>query len=412
MRRYFNENTWNISDFIITKELVKGRTSIIYIAIHKATGIELVLKKCVLENEHERTLVQGEIQIHQFMNHPRIISFYGYFFDTPDTVYLILEYARGGDLFDMIATNKVTEDEFKEIAVRPIVNALVYMHSNGIVHRDIKMENVFLTDKKGGAKLGDFGFSISEKSLKFNRLGTLEYMAPEILRCNRESRMMARLQNKNLYDVKVDSWAMGVLVFEGLTGEVPWKRESENISEYLQKILDNPFDGSVHVKSGKMSNAAARFIEGCLQVIPRKRFTSLEMIQNQWLLSKSNITIRGKSLKNGRAFFDIDTNSTGDLRSHSTSKEVLKLRSLQSAKSKVYVYRDDIRGHSIDGRKFHYEFDIHREPSFTRAHSMVGPRSCNTQGKMELYETSTLNPIEEPDENPNDKITFKCCLWF
>ena len=376
MKKFFNKNIWSISDFIITKELVKGRASVIYIAIHKATGVELVLKKCVLENEHERTLVQREIQIHESMNHPRIVPFYGYFFDTPDIVYLMLEYARGGDLFDMMTTFKMAEDEFKEVAVRPIVDALVYIHSNGIVHCDIKMENIFLTVQKGGAKLGDFGFSMDEKSLKVNRLGTLEYMAPEILQCNRESRKIAQLQNKNLYGDKVDSWAMGVLVFEGLVGEVPWKRESENFSEYLQKILDNPFDASVYVQNGKMSNAAARFIEGCLQINPSQRFSSLEMKLNPWLLSRKEITIRGQSLRNGRVFFDNDTELSTLRSSRSSSmgsEEVLKLRSIHSARSKVHEYRDDI--------------------------------------KMEFHKTRNLKPIEEPDEKPNDKVTFKCCIF-
>lgn len=118
----------------------------------------------------------------------------------------------------MITDSQPTEQEFRDIVMRPMACALMHMHSLGIAHRDIKPENIFLTEKRNGAKLGDFGFVVDENTLKINRLGTREYMAPEILLCDAEKREKARSKNHNLYDLKVDCWALGVLAYEGLVG--------------------------------------------------------------------------------------------------------------------------------------------------------------------------------------------------
>ena len=282
----------DISDFIIRKEIMRGRKSIVSLATHKGTGVDIVLKKCIIENAYERTLIEREIQIHKNLKHPRIISFYGHFFDPDDTniVYLVLEYAKGGDLFGMVR-DEIPECEFIEIILKPIVRALHYLHSRNIVHCDIKMENIFLTSYKDGAKLGDFGFAMDDTHLKNRRMGTTEYMAPEILLCDRD--------NKNLYGTPVDCWAIGVLFYEGLFGRVPWEHENgETYIQFLLKIIHNPIEMDVLIQKGA-SEEAARFIINCLQLNPGDRMTCKDMLLNPLFASRNESLIRGHSYRDG-----------------------------------------------------------------------------------------------------------------
>lgn len=283
----------DISDFIVKKELMRGRKSIVYLATHKGTGIDIVLKKCMIENAYERTLIEREIQIHKNLKHPRIISFYGHFFDPDDTniVYMVLEYAKGGDLFGMMS-DEIPECEFIEIILKPIVRALHYLHSLNIVHCDIKMENIFLTTHNDGVKLGDFGFAMDDTHLKNRRIGTIEYMAPEILLCERGT-----VGNK--YNTPVDCWATGVLLYEGLFGHVPWKHENgETFRQFLEKIVCNPIEIEVLIQKGA-SEEAARFINACLQLYPGDRMTAKDMLLHPLLDTRTESPINCHSYRDG-----------------------------------------------------------------------------------------------------------------
>jgi serine/threonine protein kinase len=258
--------------------------------------MELVLKKCRIDNEFERVQLQKEIQIHSAMKHPRVISFYGYFYDSDGSIYIILEHAKGGDVWQMITDSQPTEQEFMDRVMRPMVCALMHMHSLGIVHRDIKPENIFLTEKRNGAKLGDFGFAVDEKTLKINRLGTMDYMAPEILLCDTDKRKKARSKNQNLYDSKVDCWALGVLAYEGIVGTTPWDSNG-TMEEYAMNIIKNPF-----IEHPGISKDVNDFIGKCLQINPKNRISTIEMLAHPCIQGSICTThVKSSSVQNLRA---------------------------------------------------------------------------------------------------------------
>lgn len=289
-----------ISDFIITRKISEGCNSTVYVATHIATGIELILKKCMVHKYTERVLVETEIEIHKSLKHPRIISFYEYFHDPDDNriIYIALEYARGGDLFQMMV-NKMPESDFIEKVLKPIVKAVYYIHSHDIVHCDIKMENIFLMQEKDGAKLGDFGFATYETTPRSRRMGTREYMAPEILLCDSETSLEARRDNINLYGKPVDCWAIGVLLYEGIFGHTPWKyQDGETFNQFLLKIINNPIDIVELVKKGA-SYEAAQFISGCLKIHPKERMTCKDMLKNPWFYSQKQTDIKSHSYRGG-----------------------------------------------------------------------------------------------------------------
>lgn len=295
---------WKLSDFVIKKGLGRGRASEIFLAVHIRTGMELVLKKCRIDNEFERVQLQKEIQIHSAMEHPSVISFYGYFYDPDGSIYLILEHAKGGDVWQMITDSQPTEQEFRDRVMRPMVCALMHMHSLGIVHRDIKAENIFLTEKRNGAKLGDFGFAVDEKTLKINRLGTMDYMAPEILLCDADKRKKARSKNQNLYDSKVDCWALGVLAYEGLVGTTPWD-SNRTMEEHVMNIIKNPF-----IEHPGISKDANDFIGKCLQINPKNRISTIEMLAHPWIQRSIRTTpVKSSSVQNGLDMGNLRANS-------------------------------------------------------------------------------------------------------
>ncbi|KHJ83883.1 hypothetical protein OESDEN_16410 [Oesophagostomum dentatum] len=124
--------------------------------------------------------VKREIEIQYHLRHPNILRLKGYFHD-PQRVYIILEYADGGELYTRLKKKgKLSEYEAAR-CVRQLADALKYCHDKGVIHRDIKPENILL-DQKGNVKIADFGWSVvSNHSRRLTVCGTLDYLPPEMI---------------------------------------------------------------------------------------------------------------------------------------------------------------------------------------------------------------------------------------
>lgn len=218
-----------LTDFQFIRAIGHGCASTVFEVIHVPSGIRCVLKVCLKERmypEAERC-IRREVNIHSSIRHPYILTFYASFED-PSAFYFLLEYAAQGDLLRYNRkryNGMMPEADFCKTVLLPLLNALSYLHSNHIIHRDIKPENI-LVDKMGHIRLCDFGFSINsyeERPKSF--LGTLEYMAPEIISGGR-----------SVYKESVDIWSLGVLTYECLSGVSPFYRQSErDITEAILK---------------------------------------------------------------------------------------------------------------------------------------------------------------------------------
>ena len=152
---------WTIDDFEVGPKLGKGRFGKVFLAREKATQFRVALKvlsKSELLEQKCESQLRREIEIQSKLNHPNVLRLFGFFYDVK-YVYLILEYAPGGDFYKLFAHKgkSVGEQQAAEY-IRSLAHALRYCHARGVIHRDLKPENLLL-DGEGNLKIADFGWS-------------------------------------------------------------------------------------------------------------------------------------------------------------------------------------------------------------------------------------------------------------
>ncbi len=177
-----------------------------------------ILNKSKLSAE-ELMLAKREIEILKLCQHPNIIRLLDVF-ENPDHLYIVLELLHGGDLYEYLNKRhfNILEHRARNI-VHALATALYYIHSYGIVHRDIKLDNVLMVDESDDSevKLVDFGLSkiIGPGEYCHDPFGTYGYAAPEVL-------------EQKPYDSAVDIWSLGVVLYALLAGATPFDDVSED----------------------------------------------------------------------------------------------------------------------------------------------------------------------------------------
>jgi serine/threonine protein kinase len=215
---------WTIHDFEIEKKpLGEGQCGLVYMAREKRSRFIVAIKeikKQQLIKEGIAHQLRREIESQGRFRHPNILRLYGYFYEA-EKIYLILEYAPGGELFKVLKTRGQFTEEQAAKFFDQVASGLQHCHSYHVIHRDIKLENL-LVGKDGNIKIGDFGWSVhAPTSLRKTFCGTLDYLSPEMVL-------------DQGYDKQVDIWALGILLFEFLTGNPPF--ESDNQEETFRRI--------------------------------------------------------------------------------------------------------------------------------------------------------------------------------
>lgn len=213
------------SDFVALKVLGEGAYGKVFLVKEKTTGrlfAQKQLKKASMIVE-EKKIQQSKTErsILESVRHPYIVRLF-YALQDSQKLYLILEYAQGGELFTHLAMERMFSEDVASFYVAEILLALHHLHVNvGVIYRDLKPENCLL-DAEGHLVLTDFGLSkVTAEEQCRTFLGTPEYMAPEVL-AGKE------------YDYSVDWWSLGIIIFELLTGNTPYR--SNNHQQLLEKI--------------------------------------------------------------------------------------------------------------------------------------------------------------------------------
>eukprot|EP00347_Sterkiella_histriomuscorum_P018993 403343379 len=221
--------------------------------------------------------IKREIKILKLFNHPHIIKLYE-FIDTPSDIFVVLEYASGGELFDLISRQEKLDEQDARRLFQQLISGLDYAHQHKVTHRDLKPENL-LFDQNMKMKIGDFGLCNIMKdgsSLKTS-CGSPNYAAPEVI-------------SATFYDGRqVDVWSCGVILYAMLTGQLPFDEEQ----------MPNLFN---RIKKGKyympnyISDDAKDLISRLLQPLPLKRIKLNDVKEHNWF--KQDIPIYLERLLN------------------------------------------------------------------------------------------------------------------
>ncbi|XP_063810787.1 ribosomal protein S6 kinase alpha-1 isoform X2 [Pseudophryne corroboree] len=223
------------SHFVLMKVLGQGSFGKVFL-VRKITPPDdnqlyamKVLKKATLK-VRDRVRTKMERDILAEVNHPFVVRLH-YAFQTEGKLYLILDFLRGGDLFTRLSKEVMFTEEDVKFYLAELALGLDHLHSLGIIYRDLKPENILL-DEEGHIKLTDFGLSkeaIDHEKKAYSFCGTVEYMAPEVV-------------NRQGHTHSADWWSYGVLMFEMLTGSLPFqgKDRKETMTLILKAKLGMP----------------------------------------------------------------------------------------------------------------------------------------------------------------------------
>ena len=255
-----------LASYDIDKELGKGTFGEVKLGIHRITNEKVaikVLEKDKIVDEADKERVTREIHILKLIRHPNIIQLYEIIEDK-EKLYLITEYASGGELFDYIVANQRVKELEACKFFQQLLDGIEYVHKLNVVHRDLKPENLLLDSKKN-IKIVDFGLSniYKEKGLLSTACGSPCYAAPEMI------------AGEKYNGLNVDLWSSGVILFALICGYLPF--DDDDTPVLYKKIMKGEYSIPSFV-----STKAADLIKSILNTNPEKRFDIKEIKAHSW----------------------------------------------------------------------------------------------------------------------------------
>eukprot|EP01015_Nassula_variabilis_P017500 TRINITY_DN2767_c0_g1_i1.p1 TRINITY_DN2767_c0_g1~~TRINITY_DN2767_c0_g1_i1.p1 ORF type:complete len:309 (-),score=61.44 TRINITY_DN2767_c0_g1_i1:18-944(-) len=265
-------------DYKFDKVIGEGSFAIVRKGIKKSTGEEVAIKifdKSNLESDDQLAL-QSEVEILSQIDHPNIVKLHEVY-DDKTKFYMVMELMTGGELFDRIIEKENYSEKEAADTIRPIVDAIRYCHSMGIAHRDLKPENLLYatTDAKSIIKISDFGLAkVMHNDLLTTACGTPGYVAPEVI------------EGKG-YNLSVDFWSIGVILYVLLSGSPPFYEETN------EKLFDVIKGGKYDFPSPQWDNIseyAKDLIKKLMVVDHSKRLDANGILNHPWM--QENVTPR------------------------------------------------------------------------------------------------------------------------
>ncbi|KAJ9169155.1 hypothetical protein P3X46_020617 [Hevea brasiliensis] len=264
-------------DWTRGRTIGRGSTSTVSIAALDQSGQAFAVKSAELSQSE---FLQREQRILSALSCPQIIAYKGFDITRENGKLLyniFLEYAPGGTIMDAIRKHGGWLDEsFIRSYTRQILLGLHHLHSNGILHRDIKCHNILVTSD--GAKIADLGCAKQVDEVVATKTpiaGTPVYMAPEVVRGEHQG-------------FPADVWALGCTVVEMATGRAPWT----NISDPVSALYQIGFSGDVPEIPGFMSKQAKDFLSKCLKRDPTERWSTSELLEHDFITEEPSSVLK------------------------------------------------------------------------------------------------------------------------
>uniref|UniRef100_A0A2K6F155 Serine/threonine-protein kinase SIK3 n=1 Tax=Propithecus coquereli TaxID=379532 RepID=A0A2K6F155_PROCO len=251
----------HIGNYRLLKTIGKGNFAKVKLARHILTGKEVSAGH---DPWHFIFQLFREVRIMKVLNHPNIVKLFEVI-ETEKTLYLVMEYASGGEVFDYLVAHGRMKEKEARAKFRQIVSAVQYCHQKFIVHRDLKAENLLL-DADMNIKIADFGFS---NEFTFgNKLDTFcgspPYAAPELF------------QGKKYDGPEVDVWSLGVILYTLVSGSLPF--DGQNLKELRERVLRGKYRIPFY-----MSTDCENLLKKFLILNPSKRGTLEQIMKDRWM---------------------------------------------------------------------------------------------------------------------------------
>uniref|UniRef100_A0AAR2LYE7 non-specific serine/threonine protein kinase n=1 Tax=Pygocentrus nattereri TaxID=42514 RepID=A0AAR2LYE7_PYGNA len=253
----------HVGNYRLLKTIGKGNFAKVKLARHVLTGREPGVTTAVIFHCFLQQLFR-EVRIMKILNHPNIVKLFEVI-ETEKTLYLVMEYASGGEVFDYLVAHGRMKEKEARAKFRQIVSAVQYCHQKKIVHRDLKAENLLL-DADMNIKIADFGFSneFTEGSKLDTFCGSPPYAAPELF------------QGKKYDGPEVDVWSLGVILYTLVSGSLPF--DGQNLKELRERVLRGKYRIPFY-----MSTDCENLLKRLLVLNPIKRGSLEQVMKDRWM---------------------------------------------------------------------------------------------------------------------------------
>ncbi|XP_053701212.1 serine/threonine-protein kinase PAK 6 isoform X2 [Synchiropus splendidus] len=249
----------------------EGSTGVVCIATEKHSGRQVAVKMMDLRRQQRRELLFNEVVIMRDYQHRNVVEMYKSAL-VEEELWVIMEYLQGGALTNIVSETRLSEEQIATVC-EAVLQALAYLHSQGVIHRDIKSDSILLT-LDGRVKLSDFGFcaQISKDIPKRKSLvGTPYWMAPEVI-------------SKSPYGTEVDVWSMGIMVVEMVDGEPPYFSETPVAA--MKRLRDEP--APTVRNTSQISPVLKDFLDRMLTREPLERASATDLLEHPFLLQSGS----------------------------------------------------------------------------------------------------------------------------
>ncbi|XP_063404988.1 hormonally up-regulated neu tumor-associated kinase-like [Mytilus trossulus] len=296
------QHSKKVGNYLLGKSIGEGSFAKVKEAMHILTGekvaVKIIDKRKAKEDSYVRKNLRREGKILQMVRHPNVVQLLE-IMETENSYYLVMEYCKGGDLMDYICQRKKLEEREAKRFIRQVISALDYLHRMGILHRDLKVENLLL-DENRDIKIIDFGLSNKIKVVTtkdgvraqehlVTQCGSPAYAAPELL-------------GRKKYGPQVDVWSIGVNMFAMLTGNLPFTVQPFNIKVLHNKMIA----GQMNPVPDTISRDCRDLIRKLLTPDPDKRITLTEAMKHPWIAEGKTKPLERSVFPNRRRSDELD----------------------------------------------------------------------------------------------------------